>query len=200
MRFTAATLALWATAALASPSARGLYLRSAEEVKDELLPISEMTFTGPVTVGGPDVTLQGDASAIHEQILALNPEYDAEDFSGPAERGLEARQSTTTCNFGTPVERYYSQCASAITSLLVLGTSYCSVAPATCARVACSNSCSMYLCNNQFSGVSVYCQDIAADMGIIVSRCGVDNGNGDTRARGQLSFTGHYTYLTQQAC
>lgn len=65
-------------------------------MKDELLPLSEMIFTGPVTVGGPNVTLHGDASSIYEQILAINPEFDASAFEGPAsgssEGSLEARQ------------------------------------------------------------------------------------------------------------
>ncbi|KAK6225581.1 hypothetical protein QIS74_01628 [Colletotrichum tabaci] len=204
MRFAAAGLALWASVAVAIPSDKGYHYRSAEEMKDELLPLSEMSFTGPVTIGGPNVTLHGDASSIYDQILALNPEFDASAFGGAAsvERGLEARQSTGNwnCNNGVTVERYYSQCANAINRLFTLGTSYCSVAPSTCARVSCSNSCSIYLCNNQFSQVNVYCQDIAIDMGIIVSKCGSDNGNGDTRARGSLHFTGHYTSLTQQAC
>ncbi|GKT44629.1 uncharacterized protein ColSpa_04810 [Colletotrichum spaethianum] len=156
-----------------------------------------MSFTGPVTVGGPNVTLHGDASSIYEQILALNPSFDARTFenhlsehingasverSGP----LMATKGNWNCNNGVSVERYYSQCANAINHLITLGTSYCSVAPSTCAR--------------QFSQVSVYCRDIAVDMGIIVGKCGSDNGNGDTRAKGSLHFTSHYTSLTQQAC
>ncbi|KZL86537.1 secreted protein [Colletotrichum incanum] len=211
MRVASFGLALWATAALAIPSEKDYHYRSAEELKDEMLPLSEMSFTGPITVGGPNVTLHGDASSIYEQILALNPAFDSENFEShvgenvneaSVERSLDTRQTTGNwnCNNGVTVERYYSQCANAINRLLTLGTSYCSVAPSTCARVSCSNSCSIYLCNNQFSQVSVYCQDIAVDMGIIVGKCGSDNGNGDTRARGSLHFTSHYTSLTQQAC
>ncbi|GKT87517.1 secreted protein [Colletotrichum tofieldiae] len=220
MRVASAGLALWATAALAIPSEKGYNYRSAEEMKDEMLPLSEMSFTGPITVGGPNVTLYGDASSIYEQILVLNPAFDAEKIESnvdenvneaSVERSLDTRQTTSltllpapwhalavgndslivnkgnwNCNNGVPVERYYSQCANAINRLFTLGTSYCSVAPSTCAR--------------QFSQVSVYCQDIAVDMGIIVGKCGSDNGNGDTRARGTLHFTSHYTSLTQQAC
>ncbi|KAK1979338.1 hypothetical protein LZ30DRAFT_726557 [Colletotrichum cereale] len=211
MRASTAGLVLWATAVLAAPSEKGYHYRSAEEMKDEMLPLSEMTFTGPVTVGGPNVTLHGDASSIYEQVLALNPAFDAKAFGGSVtedtdsvsvERSLDTRQATGNwdCNSGVFVERYYSQCANAINHLITLGTSYCSVAASTCARVSCSNSCSIYLCNNQFSQVSVYCQDIAFDMGIIVGKCGADNGNGDTRAKGSLHFTSHYTYLTQKTC
>ncbi|KAL2880760.1 hypothetical protein SGCOL_003787 [Colletotrichum sp. CLE4] len=182
MRFTVAGLALLASAVIAATSDNGLEYRTAEEVKDKLLPISEMTFTGPVTVGGPNVTLHGDASSIYEQILALNPSFNAEDFQ-ESEGGLEARQTTNNwnCNSGTYVEAYYSQCANAINRLINLGTNYCS------------------LCNNRFIETSVYCSDIAVDMGIIVSKCGTV-ANGDTRARGTLSFPSHYTFLTQQTC
>ncbi|KAK1486383.1 hypothetical protein CCUS01_15154 [Colletotrichum cuscutae] len=116
-------------------------------------------------------------------ILAINPTFNAEEFQEP-EGGLEVRQTT---------------CANAINRLITLGTNYCSVPASTCARVACSNSCSIYLCNNRFIETSVHCSDIAIDMGIIVSRCGTV-ANGDTRARGTLSFPSHYTYLTQQTC
>ncbi|KAK1725329.1 hypothetical protein CaCOL14_005814 [Colletotrichum acutatum] len=200
MRFTVAGIAFLASAVIAAPSDNGLEFRTVDEVKDQLLPISEMTFTGPVVVGGPNVTLHGDASSIYEQILAINPTFNAEEFQEP-EGGLEARQTTNNwnCNQGTYVEAYYSQCANAINRLITLGTNYCSVPASTCARVACSNSCSIYLCNNRFIETSVYCSDIAVDMGIIVSKCGTV-ANGDTRARGTLSFQSHYTYLTQQTC
>ncbi|KAK1468719.1 hypothetical protein CMEL01_00486 [Colletotrichum melonis] len=200
MRFFVAGIALLASAVIAAPSDKGLEFRTADEVKDQLLPISEMTFTGPVVVGGPNVTLHGDASSIYEQILAINPTFNAEEFQEP-EGGLQVRQTTNNwnCNQGTYVEAYYSQCANAINRLITLGTNYCSVPASTCARVACSNSCSIYLCNNRFIETSVYCSDIAVDMGIIVSRCGTV-ANGDTRARGTLSFPSHYTYLTQQTC
>lgn len=77
-------------------------------MKDELLPLSEMSFTGPVTVGGPNVTLHGDASSIYDQILALNPEFDASAFggAGSVERGLEARQSTVSFAFFNIGVRY----------------------------------------------------------------------------------------------
>ncbi|KAF9870231.1 secreted protein [Colletotrichum karsti] len=200
MKFTTATFAVLATAVLASPTEKGYSIRSAEEVKDGLLPLSDMIFTGLITSGGPNVTLSGPAESIYKQILALNPDFDSLG-SGVDERGLEARQGNVNCQTGAAVESYYSSCAGSISHLLALGTSYCSVAASTCARVACSSpNCSMYLCNNQFSQVSVYCRDIAADMGIIVSRCGTDNGKGDTRARGSLGFTSHYTLLSAQTC
>jgi hypothetical protein len=35
-----------------------------------------MTFTGPLTVGGPNVTLTGTAESIWGQLLEKNPNYD----------------------------------------------------------------------------------------------------------------------------
>jgi hypothetical protein len=39
-----------------------------------------MEFLGPITPGGPDVTLSGSAKDIYEQIIELNPSYDVFDF------------------------------------------------------------------------------------------------------------------------
>jgi hypothetical protein len=51
-----------------------------------------MVVTGPVFVGGPDVTFTGTAESVYHQILALNPDYNAWDFddyvSMMAERGV----------------------------------------------------------------------------------------------------------------
>ncbi|KAK2017033.1 hypothetical protein LZ32DRAFT_614896 [Colletotrichum eremochloae] len=105
MRVSAVGLALWAAAVLAIPSEKDYHYRSTEEIKEGMLPLSEMTFIGPVTVGGPDVTLQGDASSIYGQILALNPTFDANTFghsvaeatdSVSPERSLDTRQTTAS--------------------------------------------------------------------------------------------------------
>lgn len=52
--------------------------------------ISALEFVGPVTPGGPDVTLSGSAKDIYEQILELNPSYDVFDFPESA-ASLEAQ-------------------------------------------------------------------------------------------------------------
>ncbi|KAL5354085.1 hypothetical protein ACLOAV_000170 [Pseudogymnoascus australis] len=41
-----------------------------------------MTTVGPITPGGPDITLVGTAKSTYEQILALNPDYNPLDFGG----------------------------------------------------------------------------------------------------------------------
>jgi hypothetical protein len=51
-----------------------------------------MVVTGPVFVGGPDVTFTGTAESVYHQILELNPNYNAWDFpeyqKKMAERGV----------------------------------------------------------------------------------------------------------------
>lgn len=55
-----------------------------------------MEFTGPVFVGGDDVTLSGTAEEVYNQIIELNPEYDARDF--PDTNGYLAADGLTVEN------------------------------------------------------------------------------------------------------
>lgn len=78
--------------------------------------IMPMTYTGPIEVNGPDVTLYGDAQVsilfimyyisklpaskyascpqeVHAQILALNPAFDPDDFE--VVRAAKSNRSTT---------------------------------------------------------------------------------------------------------
>jgi hypothetical protein len=63
--------------------------------------IAVMEFVGPITPGGPDVTLRGSAKDIYEQILELNPSYDVFEFPSYAE-SLEA-QGITKENIDNPL-------------------------------------------------------------------------------------------------
>ncbi|KAL0931306.1 uncharacterized protein CTRU02_214041 [Colletotrichum truncatum] len=222
MKTAVTGLVFLASIAFALPGKNTVYYRSAEDVNDDNLPVAELSFTGPVTVGGPNVTLHGTADAIYQQILELNPAYDPWAFpeyaegltsrgftkndltqrspNSPIEGSLVSRQSNYDCSYGNWINGYYSQCAVALNQLLLLGSSTCSAPKGACARVSCSSSCSMYLCNTHTDKVDVQCWDIAGDMGTIVLRCGSDNGNGDTRARGRKVFDNHYVALSQQAC
>ncbi len=49
-----------------------------------------MTFEGPAFVGGPNVTLQGTAKDVYEQLRELNPNYDASEFPEYRERAAAA--------------------------------------------------------------------------------------------------------------
>jgi hypothetical protein len=63
-----------------------------------------MEFVGPVTPGGPDITLSGSAKDIYEQIIELNPSYDVFDFPEYADalefEGLN-RENIETANLTT---------------------------------------------------------------------------------------------------
>jgi len=45
-----------------------------------------MCFVGQIQVGGPNVTLYGDASSVYAQTLELNPDYNPMDFPEYRER------------------------------------------------------------------------------------------------------------------
>lgn len=45
-----------------------------------------MEFTGPLVVGGPNVTITGSAESIYKQIKTKNPAYDAWEFPEYQER------------------------------------------------------------------------------------------------------------------
>lgn len=64
-----------------------------------------MTFTGPLQVGGPNVTLTGTAESIYHKIVELNPSYDAWQF--PEYRSKMAALGLTQDTLGAvPVKRH----------------------------------------------------------------------------------------------
>ncbi|KAK2874967.1 hypothetical protein FQN49_001900 [Arthroderma sp. PD_2] len=46
----------------------------------EAIATQKMTYMGPITPGGENVTLLGDAREIHAQIMKLNPKFNPMDF------------------------------------------------------------------------------------------------------------------------
>lgn len=58
----------------------GLSLLTREELEAEGFEIVDMEFHGPITPGGPDVSLSGTVDTIYNQVLELNPDYDAWEF------------------------------------------------------------------------------------------------------------------------
>jgi hypothetical protein len=80
---------------------KGYQLRSASELDQETTKTAaSMVVTGPVFVGGPDVTFTGTAESVYHQILELNPDYNAWDFpeyqEKMAERGVTREAYETT--------------------------------------------------------------------------------------------------------
>ncbi|KAF9879618.1 hypothetical protein CkaCkLH20_03161 [Colletotrichum karsti] len=59
-----------------------------------------LTFTGPVVVGGPNVTLAGSAKSIYHQVVKLNPNYDA-DFSFNKSDAENSNTSTSTSSMSS---------------------------------------------------------------------------------------------------
>ena len=82
-----------------------------ELVKSADLPAVDLTFQGPAFPDGPNVTLTGTAKDVYEQLLAINPEYDAWQMPGYAEKmaqlgvtkddleALKARQTVVRVSF-----------------------------------------------------------------------------------------------------
>ncbi|CAG9947826.1 unnamed protein product [Clonostachys rosea f. rosea IK726] len=194
---------------------------------DEIESISIMDFVGPLTPGGPNVTLSGTAKEIYEQILELNPSYSVWDFDEYAD-DLEARGLTRedidvnnpslkirssvmaelhgrdnelfNCNIGSYVGNVWSQCGEGFGYLWNLGKAWCGAKAKSCARVSCSHNCGMYLCSKLSKEKKVHCGNIANDMVKIAYECGSDVTTWAYRARGQMQFSCHNTKLSSPSC
>jgi hypothetical protein len=189
--------------------------------------ISAMEFVGPVTPGGPDITLSGSVKDIYEQIIELNPSYDVFDFpeyadaleseglnrenietanlttrnpSRDAEDTLAKRGDGINCSVGKYVGNIYTQCSEGIYYLRKLGRARCSAKPRSCARVSCSRNCGMYYCSKFNKTVKAYCQDIARDIEAIAAKCGLDYGDYVRSARGRKGFRDHNVELSRASC
>lgn len=70
-----------------------------------MLPIEDMSWTGPIFPGGAEVTLHGTAKSIFDEIMSLNPHYSAFDFPDLAEEfaaeGITKENFNET--FGEPI-------------------------------------------------------------------------------------------------
>ncbi|KAK3378068.1 hypothetical protein B0H63DRAFT_235360 [Podospora didyma] len=68
-----------------------------------------MTFTGPIFVGGPSITLTGTAKEVYEQILVKNPNYNAWDWpeyqTNMAGSGLKKDDLPTTVTTAPGISR-----------------------------------------------------------------------------------------------
>ncbi|KAL2068613.1 hypothetical protein VTL71DRAFT_14950 [Oculimacula yallundae] len=67
--------------------------------RNEVETISTLEFEGPITPGGPNVTLSGTAKTIYKQIIALNPSYHM--FAFPANAAALAADGLTRENIGS---------------------------------------------------------------------------------------------------
>ncbi|KAM7215382.1 hypothetical protein V8F06_009243 [Rhypophila decipiens] len=107
-----------ATAHPGSHDARGIAAAEAAQKA------GEMSFVGQIELGGPHVTLYGDAKSVYEQILELNPNYDPTVFpeyrqrSGKFRQMLADLQSSSSSNGTGLVERSSSHPLSKRDSLI----------------------------------------------------------------------------------
>ncbi|KAF2789385.1 hypothetical protein K505DRAFT_253443, partial [Melanomma pulvis-pyrius CBS 109.77] len=173
---------------------------------DDLLPVSEMEWEGPVFVGGPEITLHGTAKSIYEQILKLNPSYDPWLFPDylPAPlalRGLETRETGKfNCGKGKEVGNYDTQCLEGWSYLRKLGNRMCGAKKNSCSRVSCSTNCGVYLCSTTGSEKKVKCGSLANDMAKISNECGHGWGDSVWSVSGRLTFSKHYVQLNSVSC
>ncbi|KAF3923570.1 hypothetical protein ABW20_dc0108996 [Dactylellina cionopaga] len=125
-------------------------------------------FTGPAIPGGPNVTITGTVDYIFGKLHEMNPKYDPWEFPEYQERmarkglsknsalgarirsGSLRKRGETRCNVsGAQVGNWYMQCAEGLKYLSELN-GYCGAPKghAGCARVSCSHSCGIFLCND----------------------------------------------------
>ncbi|PVH95196.1 hypothetical protein DM02DRAFT_537848, partial [Periconia macrospinosa] len=164
---------------------------------------SSLTFKGPVTPGGPEVTLSGTAEEIYAKVLEINPSYDPWAF--PDFRANQAAKGVTKAAWGASFTNGSMGTDKNITSrdtgLKKRAETNCSWGAwvsASCAMVACEHTCGTSLCNNNDFSIHVDCQDIATDMTRILKECGQEVFGGRlTRVRGALDFGDHYTAVGQ---
>ncbi|EMR72908.1 hypothetical protein MGN70_001760 [Eutypa lata] len=231
MRVILPSLLALACKVIASP-VEGISLFGGEEellAQDTVDSVSSLEFVGPVTPGGPNVTLYGTAKDIYEQILVLNPSYHVFDFPEYAadfaadgitredldtsknpmrdlfspKREVATRASQYNCKIGSYVGNYETQCAEGTVYLQKLGNAWCGAKAKSCARVSCSHNCGMYLCSKLTKEKKVHCKSIAKDVWDIAGECGIEFGEEIftvLRARGRKHFDSHNIELSSPSC
>ncbi|KAK0715359.1 hypothetical protein B0H67DRAFT_553910 [Lasiosphaeris hirsuta] len=160
-----------------------------------------MSWPGPLTVGGNSVTLHGSAQSIYKQILLLSPEYDPHRAQklGPQKRD---DGGMVTCS-GDPVPEPWKWCAEGFRYLEALGggESGCMVGANTCARVSCSTSCGIFLCNKCEGDFWLLCRNIVSDMAVILGLCTTwDWESQAIWGGGRLDYEGYWTEMMEVDC
>ncbi|KAF1998832.1 hypothetical protein P154DRAFT_535932 [Amniculicola lignicola CBS 123094] len=181
------SISLFAIAALLSVTTQGATIASINKSPTEIQARGDdatdvgMLWTGPVFKGGPNVSLNGDAESIWNQIIALNPQYDPEDSAmalGLTTGNISARDDLlskrqSSCN---GLEAALSNVIwGAITHLKLLG-GYCGAAGGTCARMTCAEDSGTFICAETSANANTPCADTALYIQEIVNRCACPNG------------------------
>ncbi|KFX85987.1 hypothetical protein O988_09823 [Pseudogymnoascus sp. VKM F-3808] len=165
----------------------------------------DMISIGPVTPGGPDVTLTGTAKSIYEQILVLNPSYNPADFGGEplkpeptlAEKALsqlEGRTWTGGCCrcTGAPynVEAYDQATLDGINYLLALGTRQCGTGSGGVLRAACSYNSAIWMVSRTQTATYSPCNALGVAANSIYRSCYLDY-----RVNGQICDSGGFCVI-----
>ncbi|KFY46403.1 hypothetical protein V495_02494 [Pseudogymnoascus sp. VKM F-4514 (FW-929)] len=146
-----------------------------------------ITRVGPITPGGPNVTLTGTAESIYNQILKLNPSYDPEEHGGtrlpsrppidpntepntgtslvPArvvKRQLENRTPTSGCCrcLGAPYNGEIVGIGAIVAGrdyLDGLGSAWCGTDSGGVSRISCSYNSAIYLVNSVRAATGASC-------------------------------------------
>ncbi|KFY10844.1 hypothetical protein V492_04815 [Pseudogymnoascus sp. VKM F-4246] len=170
---------------------------------------------GPVTLGGPDVTLTGTAKSIYEQILVLNPDYNPVDFGGKpigseasstlAKKAhdslLELTKRTSTggcCNCNVPpynVMQDFREFEEGWDYLVALGSRGCGTGSSGVSRVSCSNNAAIWMVSTSQRATSSTCGHLGnLAKAVFFQRC-----TGGTDVTGQECDTGGFCILLGKA-
>ncbi|KUJ14762.1 uncharacterized protein LY89DRAFT_720237 [Mollisia scopiformis] len=193
----------------AVPAASGLpYGLSAVRSVTELpYPVSKMTFLG--TLGGHDVQLNGSIEEIHSQMTVLHPEFDPDALlaakklairdtgSELIESELEGRSKSNMicCNPGS---------WGADPGRIEQGIDYldhfnglCGVPARTCVRISCSWGSAIYLCNDNYYGITPTCPYMASYAQDILNTCPMYSWTVQTSYCGQEFDTDSYNIIVR---
>ncbi|EWC45609.1 hypothetical protein DRE_05170 [Drechslerella stenobrocha 248] len=139
---------------------------------------SPMVWSGSVTPGGPEVELTGTLSEVVEQIIALNPDWEAQTDAAAAEAPVSPPKKALrwdgqpTCDkvAGDRIVSQYFLKWEVIPTLRRIGGN-CGTKARNCARLSCSWSSGVELCNDRTSFVSIPCNQIADGAEMIANKC-----------------------------
>ncbi|KAK3318791.1 hypothetical protein B0H66DRAFT_249825 [Apodospora peruviana] len=133
----------------------------------------ELEWQGAIDNNGTTVTLTGTAESIFKQIIVLNPNYEQERDDGLRKRD-PINSASIICNVFNPAER--NAIDDGISYLYGIGNGLCRApsgrpgAPG-CARVSCSWSAGIFLCNDQNFEAQIPCRLVADNARGIADVC-----------------------------
>ncbi|KFY84220.1 hypothetical protein V500_09469 [Pseudogymnoascus sp. VKM F-4518 (FW-2643)] len=149
----------------------------------ETIVVADMKYIGPITPGGENYTLVGDAEGIYNQILELNPSYNISDFNiPPLPKNLPLVGRTPTAVHCDVTANYArnDRIRDGIKFLNSLGAGNCYAAAHTCRRPSCSWNNAIYFCN---------------DLGYGMAQRGYDQCHHDDVISAQIFDTGNYNVI-----